>query len=73
VASGLLNRLVVNGPTVRDTWSCCGPFRLIRGQAVLITLKESVFGFENLSASFSDHDAAMRVLQDNYAELLVEA
>ncbi len=72
VSSGLLNRLVVNGPSARDTWSCYDPFRLIRGRAVVITLKEPVFGFENLSVTFSDYDAAMRVLQDNYAELLIE-
>ncbi|MEC9072824.1 MAG: hypothetical protein VX938_10610, partial [Myxococcota bacterium] len=71
--NGIRNRLMMNGPTSRDTWSCYDPFSLFRGKAVVITLTESIAGFKRLTLTFSDGDAAMQVLKDEYAEFLTNA
>ena len=71
IDAGLLNRLVVNGPTSLDTWSCYDPFSVIRSQAVVLTLNEPLGTFKHLVLTFSDFDAAMSVLRDEYAEIIV--
>ncbi len=73
IHTGLVDRLMANGPTARDTWSCYDPLSLIRGRAVVFTLKEAVVGFQHLSVTFSDFGAAMQVLRDDYADLLEDS
>ncbi len=67
----LLSRLMINGPIRRNTWSCYDPFSLIRTRAIVLTLKEPMLGFEHLALTFSDFDAAVRVLRDEYADFIV--
>ena len=73
IRTGIRIRLMINGPTSRDTWSCYDPFSLIRSKAVVLTLTESIGGFKHVTMTFSDHDAAMQVLKDEYPELLTNA
>ena len=68
---GILERLVANGPTARDTWSCYDPLSCIRRQAVVFNLQEPLLGFSRLSVTFSDSKAALQVLRDSYADLLM--
>jgi len=66
----LLNRLMVAGPMDRTTWSSFDPLSVMRSKAVVITLKNPLFGFERLALTFSDFDAACGVLGDHYGHLV---
>ena len=65
----LFNRLMVSGPLSRNTWSAFDPLSIVRGKAVLITLKEPLLGFDKLALTFSDFNSACGVLGDHYGHL----